>query len=75
MSITSKRAVGYLRVSHSDQVDNESIETPTQIYSGMANRHNILIVKWFIDEGVSAKTADRKELRNSRICNQQAQQH
>lgn len=56
------RGVGYVRVSTIDQVENESLATQEKFIRDFAERKNIQMVKLFSEEGVSAKTAFRKEL-------------
>lgn len=57
-----KRAVIYCRVSSDRQVENYSLETQEKICSEYAERNNFEVVEKFIEEGESAKTADRTKL-------------
>jgi site-specific DNA recombinase len=59
-----KKAIAYVRVSSSRQVDNESPDTQRAKINQFAEMNNIEIVKWFDDMAQSAKNADRKELQN-----------
>jgi site-specific DNA recombinase len=53
---------GYLRVSTEEQVEGMSLTNQRMAIQKYADDHNIIIIEWFIDEGVSAKTATRPEL-------------
>ena len=58
-----KKAYGYTRVSTEEQVkDGNSLNNQRQAIEKYAEAHNIEIVGWFTDEGVSAKTAHRPGL-------------
>jgi DNA invertase Pin-like site-specific DNA recombinase len=58
-----KRAVIYVRVSTKEQVDEgNSLATQERICREYAQKNNIEIAEIFIEQGESAKTADRTEL-------------
>lgn len=59
---TKKRAVIYCRVSSDRQVENYSLETQEKICVEYAERNEFEVVENFIEEGESAKTADRTKL-------------
>lgn len=61
-AIPAKCAVAYIRVSSERQVDNVSKDNQRDHIAAKAEREGIEIVEWFIDDGVSAKTADRAGL-------------
>ncbi len=56
------RAVIYVRVSTSDQVDNYSLETQESECSKFCDREGLVIDRIFREEGESAKTVNRTEL-------------
>ena len=59
----AKKAYGYTRVSTEEQVqDGNSLNNQREAIEKYAEAHNIEIVGWFTDEGVSAKTAHRPGL-------------
>jgi len=58
------RAVIYVRVSTKDQVKNLSLPTQRKACIEYCQRQNLLVDKVFVEEGESAKTADRTELKN-----------
>ena len=59
----AKKAYGYTRVSTEEQVkDGNSLNNQRQAIEKYAEAHNIEIVGWYTDEGVSAKTAHRPGL-------------
>lgn len=59
----TKRAYGYTRVSTEEQVaDGNSLENQRKAIEKYARAHNIEIMGWYVEEGVSAKTAHRPEL-------------
>ena len=61
---TTKRAVIYCRVSTKEQVDEgNSLLTQEKICKEYAIKQGYEIVKVFVEEGESAKTADRPELK------------
>lgn len=60
---TLKKAVGYIRISSSRQINGESPETQKAQIQAYAAQHAIEIAAWFYDEGVSAKTTQRPELK------------
>jgi DNA invertase Pin-like site-specific DNA recombinase len=55
-------AVIYCRVSSKDQVDGTSLESQELACREYAKRHNLTVSKVFIEEGESAKFADRTQL-------------
>ena len=59
---TKKRAVIYCRVSSDRQVENYSLETQEKICVEYAERNEFDVIEKFIEEGESAKTADRTKL-------------
>ena len=58
-----KRAVIYCRVSTDKQAVNYSLETQEKICFDYAERSGFEIIEKFIEEGESAKTADRTKLK------------
>lgn len=62
MKVTQK-AVGYVRISSTRQINGESPETQKAQILAYATQHNIQIIAWFYDEAVSAKTIQRPELK------------
>lgn len=61
-----KKAVAYIRISSSRQIDNESPDTQRQKIQEYADSNGIEIIKdgWFFDEAKSGKNAEREELKN-----------
>jgi site-specific DNA recombinase len=59
-----KTAIAYVRVSSDKQKDNESPATQRKKVAEYAEANNIEIIRWFEDIAQSAKTANRKELKN-----------
>lgn len=59
-----KKAVIYLRVSTDKQVDGASLDTQQMLCQEWASRNNVLVETIFRDEGVSAKTLDRPDMKN-----------
>jgi site-specific DNA recombinase len=57
------RAVIYCRVSTKDQVQNLSLPTQEKACIEYCTRHGYDVDKVFVEEGESAKTADRTELK------------
>ncbi len=57
------KAVAYCRVSTKEQVRNTSLETQQQAIRAYCDREGIEVVRVFLEEGESAKTADRTQLR------------
>jgi DNA invertase Pin-like site-specific DNA recombinase len=55
-------AVIYCRVSSRDQVDGTSLESQESACREYARKHNLTIARVFIEEGESAKYADRTQL-------------
>lgn len=60
---TKKKAVIYCRVSTDKQAVNYSLETQEKICCDYADRNNYEVVEKFVEEGESAKTADRTKLK------------
>jgi len=57
------KAVIYCRVSTKDQVQNLSLFTQQKHCVEYCQRHNLEVAKVFVEEGESAKSADRTELK------------
>lgn len=60
----AKRVAIYVRVSSDKQVDNFSLETQITKCREYISRNNLIEVSLFIEEGESAKTAERTQLNN-----------
>jgi hypothetical protein len=60
-AIRSNKAVAYIRVSTEDQLDTESMKTQEAKIEEYAQREGLEIVKWFREEGKSAKTAKKRD--------------
>ena len=60
----NQRAVIYCRVSTKDQVDNLSLATQGERCEDFCRRNGWEVDRVFVEEGESAKTADRTELKN-----------
>lgn len=58
------RVVAYLRVSTVNQIDNTSIEMQEDKIKTYCKLHDAELVHIYIDEGLSAKTEDRREYMN-----------
>ena len=58
-----KQAVIYTRVSSKDQVDNYSLSAQLSACNAYCERAGFKVAQVFVEEGESAKTADRTELR------------
>ncbi len=58
-----QKAVGYIRISSTRQLNSESPETQKAQIQAYADQRKIQIVSWFYDEAVSAKTIQRPELK------------
>ncbi len=56
----SNKAVGYIRVSTDDQTYGESQDTQKEKIQAYAHQHDLDIVKWFIEDGVSGKTVKKR---------------
>jgi site-specific DNA recombinase len=56
-------AVIYVRVSTKEQTENLSLPTQLKACEEYCNRHGFAVVERFIEQGESAKTADRTELK------------
>ncbi len=59
------KAVIYARVSTAEQVENFSLETQQKACSDYCEREDIEVDAVFVEEGESAKTADRPRLREA----------
>ena len=61
-----KKAVAYVRISSTKQINNESPQTQREKIQQYADANDIEILEngWFYDEAKSAKNADREELQN-----------
>lgn len=61
-----KKAVAYIRISSTKQINNESPETQREKIQQYADANEIEIIKdgWFFDEAKSGKNTDREELQN-----------
>ncbi len=59
-----KRAVVYVRVSTTQQVDGVSLDNQEERCQEWALRNGVLIKRTFREEGVSAKTANRPQLQD-----------
>lgn len=57
----SNKAVAYIRVSDDSQVDGESLEVQQKRIEKYAEDNDLEIVQWFGDEGVSAKTVNKRK--------------
>ena len=57
------RAVIYCRVSTKEQVDNLSLGTQERVCSEYCQRSGMSVERVFTEEGESAKTTDRPELK------------
>jgi site-specific DNA recombinase len=60
-AVRSNKAVGYIRVSTDEQVNNESLPTQKARIEQYAHQEGLEIVKWFVEEGVSAKTVKKRD--------------
>lgn len=67
------KAVAYVRVSDDSQIQGESLDTQRARIQAYADTNGIEIVKWFGDEGKSAKTVKRREsmMEMLRYCSRQ----
>lgn len=62
--VEGKNAVIYVRVSTKEQVDEgNSLATQERICNEYATKHGYAVVRTFVEQGESAKTANRTELR------------
>ena len=59
--LNTKKCIIYCRVSSKDQVEGTSLETQERLCREFANRAGWNITKVFIEQGESAKSADRTE--------------
>lgn len=60
-AVRSNQAVAYIRVSTDDQKYNESLDTQKAKIEHYAEGEGLVIIKWFIDDGTSAKTVKKRE--------------
>lgn len=60
-AVRSNKAVAYIRVSTDEQVNNESLSTQKARIEQYALQEGLEIVKWFVEEGVSAKTVKKRD--------------
>lgn len=60
-AVRSNKAVAYIRVSTEDQLDTESMKTQEAKIEEYAQREGLEIVKWFREEGKSAKTVKKRD--------------
>lgn len=63
ISPDSPRAVIYCRVSTKEQTKNLSLETQEKACRGYCRREKLAVARVFVEEGESAKTAERTRLR------------
>ena len=61
-AVRSTKAVAYIRVSTDDQKYNESLDTQRGRIEQYAHEQGFEIIKWFIDDGTSAKTVRKREV-------------
>ncbi len=57
----SNLCVAYIRVSTDDQKYNESLDTQRDSIQKYADQNGLIIDKWFIDDGASAKTVKKRD--------------
>lgn len=60
-AVRSNKAVAYIRVSTEEQVSNDSLPTQKAKIEEYAHREGFEIVKWFVEEGKSAKTVKKRD--------------
>lgn len=58
-----KKAVIYLRVSTTKQVEGASLDTQQKLCQDWASRNDVLVKEIYHDDGVSAKTLDRPAMK------------
>lgn len=58
-----KKAVIYLRVSTTKQVEGASLDTQQKLCQDWASRNDVLVKETYHDDGVSAKTLDRPAMK------------
>jgi len=63
-----KKAFGYLRVSGKSQVDGDGFPRQRAAIQDYAKAHDIRIVQWFEEEGVSGTLAERPALQNMMLA-------
>ncbi len=63
-NITTKKALGYMRISDKKQIKGESKANQKEAIKKYAEANGIEIVRWFYDEAKSGKNAERDELQN-----------
>src|SRR5437870_4572377 len=61
---TTKKAIGYVRISSIKQVDNESPDTQKEKIQQYADSNGIEVLRYYYDEAKSGKNAEREELKN-----------
>lgn len=61
---TPKTAVIYVRVSSKEQTEGYSLDSQEKVCREYATRNQLQVLKIFKEQGESAKTADRTELKN-----------
>ncbi len=64
MSITSKKAAAYIRISSMRQINNESPSTQRTAIQRYADDNGIEVVEWFEDIAKSGKNAERTGLQD-----------
>ena len=60
-----KRGIIYCRVSSKEQVEGTSLDSQERLCREYAERQDIEILKMYVEEGESAKTADRAEFKKA----------
>ncbi|MDA3960296.1 MAG: recombinase family protein [Planctomycetota bacterium] len=63
MNRSTDRAIGYVRVSTTDQIDGYSLETQSATITSWAKRHGLTLVDIIRSEGESGKDLDRSSYR------------
>jgi DNA invertase Pin-like site-specific DNA recombinase len=63
-----KRAYAYLRVSGKSQLEGDGFPRQRAAIEGYAKTHDIRIVQWFEEEGVSGTLADRPALQEMMLA-------
>lgn len=64
---TQKTAVAYCRVSSKEQVDKTSLRSQQKSIEEYASRNNIRILDIYVEQGESAKTANRTEFNRALV--------
>ena len=65
MDSLKDNGIAYCRVSSNEQVKGTSLEMQEKLCEGFAKQENIEMAKLFIEEGASAKSADRPEFQKA----------